>query len=156
MARVRTVATFECAAFNTTERRDYFLNDSCFGDDLAEWLIDELGARNIETDAAPAQDEFGWHFGFRKDEVDYTFAVTHRSAGAGRPPVWIGRIERKAGRFGKLLHGTARGIEPEAVLAIHSVLNSALLIHNLKWHYRRDFNANREDLGAPEPIALAH
>ena len=150
------MATFECAAFNTTERRDYFLHESAYGDDLAEWLMDELRARNIEIDAEPGQDEFGWHFGFRKDEVDYRFTVSRRPAGAERPGVWIGLLERKAGRFGKLLRGAGRGIESEAVLAIHSVLNSSLLIRNLKWHYRRDFEANKEELGTAEPVALAH
>jgi hypothetical protein len=52
-----------------------------------------------------------------------------------------------------LLRATARGIEPEAVLALHAVLNSSLLIRNLKWHYRRDFDAGREELGQSNPAA---
>jgi hypothetical protein len=33
-ARVRTVVVFKSEMFNTTERKPYFVNDCCFGDDL--------------------------------------------------------------------------------------------------------------------------
>jgi hypothetical protein len=151
MAAIRTVATFESSAFNATERRDYFINDCCYGDDVAAWLIDELGARGVETDAEPGQEDFGWYFGFKKGGIDYTFIIGHRPADAETLPTWIGFVERKRGRLGALLRGSERGVDPEAVLAIHSVLNSSLLVRNLKWHFRRDFDAGREELGQAQP-----
>jgi hypothetical protein len=37
--RVRSLVTFKSTAFNVMERRPYFINDCCFGDDVAKWLI---------------------------------------------------------------------------------------------------------------------
>jgi hypothetical protein len=39
---MRTIATFNSDAFNTTEEKDYFINPSCFGDDAARWLLNSL------------------------------------------------------------------------------------------------------------------
>jgi hypothetical protein len=36
-SNMRTIATFKSDAFNTSEGRDYFINDCCFGDD-GSWL----------------------------------------------------------------------------------------------------------------------
>jgi hypothetical protein len=41
---MKTVATFQSSAFNTTVTKDYFINPECFGDDLARWLITRLRA----------------------------------------------------------------------------------------------------------------
>jgi len=153
MARARTVATFETSAFNSTERREYFLHEGAYGDDLAEWLIDELGARGVSTHAEPRQEESGWCFGFQKDDTEYNCLVTRRPAAGKGPHLWIVLIERKAGKIGSLLRADKRGIEPEAVAAIHSVLSSALLIHNLRWHFRRDFDAGQQDRGQSDPLA---
>lgn len=152
MAKVRTVATFQSSAFNATEQRDYFLHDSAYGDDLAEWLMDELRARDIQTDLEPVQDESGWHFAFRKGDSNYRFTISRRLATSGRSATWVGSLEQSAGRLRKFLRSKS-AVAPEAALAIHSVLNSALLIHNLKWHYHRDFTHGQEDLGQPEPCA---
>src|SRR5437899_1057631 len=131
MARVRTVATFESSAFNATERRDYFMREGAYGDDVAGWLMDELRAREVQTDEESSQDEGGWHFGIRRGKNDYKVSISRRPGSAGRRAGWIGRVERKTGRLGTLLRATGRGIEPEIVLSIHAVLNSSLLIRNL-------------------------
>ena|SRR5437899_1015292 len=154
MARVRTVATFESSAFNATERRDYFMHEGAYGDDIADWLMDELRARDVQTDDEARQDEAGWHFGIRRGEIDYKVRVSRRPGSASRPPVWIGRVERKTGRLGTLLHAPARAIEPDVVFSIHAVLNSSLLIRNLRWHYQRDFDAGREQFGESEPMTI--
>jgi len=37
---VRRNFIFQSNAFNTSEQRDYFINECCFGDDLARSLIE--------------------------------------------------------------------------------------------------------------------
>jgi hypothetical protein len=64
MAKIRTLVTFESPAFNTTERRDYFINEGCYGDDLARSLIEQFRSRGVQTEAKPGQEDFGWYFGF--------------------------------------------------------------------------------------------
>ncbi|HEY2786209.1 MAG TPA: hypothetical protein VGJ05_14680 [Fimbriiglobus sp.] len=51
---------FEAAGFNATEPREYFLNDCCFGDDVALWLKTELTSRGHPT-TEPCQEDWGWH-----------------------------------------------------------------------------------------------
>src|SRR5262245_10551085 len=59
MTSNRTVVTFESGAFNTTHPRAYFINQCCYGDDVARWLISELDARGCEVDHEPEQEDFG-------------------------------------------------------------------------------------------------
>jgi len=50
---MRTEASFRSSAFNTSEVRDYFINDCCFGDDLAKWMISRLRQAGVATDDEP-------------------------------------------------------------------------------------------------------
>lgn len=150
---IRTVVTFQSLAFNTTERRDYFINDGCYGDDVARWLIEQLRARGIRTDDEPGQEDFGWYFGLRAGDIDYQFVVGHRPADGSDPGVWIGWLERKAGLLGSLFGARKRGIRPDGARAIHSVLSASPQISHVRWHHRQDFDAGREDNGQTEPIA---
>ena len=51
MSVLRNVV-FRSDAFNTSETKDYFINECCFGDDLARWLIEQLRARGATATAA--------------------------------------------------------------------------------------------------------
>ena len=46
---MRKEATFRTSAFNTSEARDYFINDGCFGDDLAKWMIGRLREAGVDV-----------------------------------------------------------------------------------------------------------
>jgi hypothetical protein len=59
---VRTLATFESSAFNTSEPREYFVNPGSYGDDLAKWLIAALRKAGLPTDEEPSQEDFANHF----------------------------------------------------------------------------------------------
>src|SRR5437016_2303767 len=54
-----TEAAFRSSAFNTSVVKPYFINECCFGDDLAEWMIARLRANGIQTDDKPGQEDFG-------------------------------------------------------------------------------------------------
>jgi hypothetical protein len=61
---MRKEASFRTSGFNTSEVRDYFTNDGCFGDDLANWIMDRLRSAGIETGTEPGQEDDGWYFEF--------------------------------------------------------------------------------------------
>ena len=84
MSELRTLVTFQSSAFNTSERKDYFINDCCYGDDVARWFIEQLRKRDVQTDAEPGQEDFGWYFGFRVGDTDYQLAIAHPVAAATR------------------------------------------------------------------------
>src|SRR6185295_1206465 len=115
MSGIRTLVTFQSPAFNGTERRDYFINDCCYGDDVARWLIEQLRSRGLQTDDEPGQEDFGWYFGFKVGGTGYHFVIGHRPADGQDPAVWIGWLERKAGVLGSMFGARERGIQPEGV-----------------------------------------
>ena len=144
---------FKSRAFNTTQRKEYFINDCCYGDDVARWLIEQLRSRGVQTDAEPGQEDFGWYFGFRVGDTDYHFVIGHRPADGGDPAVWIGWLERKTGLLGSLFGARKRRIQSDGTRTIHSVLSSSPQVTSIRWHHQQDFDAGKEDNGQTEPTA---
>ncbi len=151
-AEVRTIVSFTSAAFNITEPRSYFINASCFGEDLAKWLIQELRNRGASADGEPGQEDFGWYFNFQVMGASHTFVIGHcPGLVEGGEGTWIGWIERDRGLLGSLLGARKRGIDPAAPQTLHSILSSSPQIRDIRWHFRRDFDKGREERGAPAP-----
>jgi hypothetical protein len=65
---------FKTARFNLSQPYPYFINDCCFGDDLAKWLVSQLPAVGIETDE-PYQEDWGWEFAARLATNQYYIGV---------------------------------------------------------------------------------
>jgi hypothetical protein len=151
MPELRTLVTFSSDAFNTTEPREYFINPCCFGDDVARWLITELKVRGHGVDDEAGQEDFGWYVSFQVDGKPYTFVLGYREDDAGS--AWIGWLERDAGFLASILGGRSRGIEPAAARALHAILSESPDIRDVRWHHRRDFEANNEEAGQPTPDA---
>ena len=78
---VRTMVTFRSGQFNTTERKPFYINDCCFGDDLAAWLIQELKTFGIVVDEKAGQEDFGWYITFRVGLYKYHFVVGYNADG---------------------------------------------------------------------------
>ncbi len=151
MTKLRTYVTFKSDAFNTTEPREYFINPTCFGDDVAEWLMVKLRRRGISTGEAPRQEDFGWYFSFQVDFVDHDFVLGYRPGGESEAGFWIGWLERKVGLISSLLGGRRRGISSAAAEAIHVELTGSREITDVRWHYEDDVRGGREGLGAESP-----
>jgi hypothetical protein len=153
MPHMRTIVTFRSTTFNTSERRPYFINDGCFGDDVARWLITELQSHGVATDSEPDQEDFGWYFSFRPGDTEHQFIIGYRPGSGEEPGTWIGWVERRAGLIGSLLGARRRGIEPTALRAIHDVLASNRRVSSVRWHRKTDFDATNESASASEPDA---
>lgn len=65
---------FSTDRFNLSQPRDYFINDCCFGDDAASWLVDQLRARGI-TATDPDQEDWGWYFDAQFGGTSYFVGV---------------------------------------------------------------------------------
>lgn len=111
---LRTEVHFRSSAFNTSEPKDYFINECCYGDDLCKWLMQELCSRGFRTDSEPGQEDFGWYFCFYVGDVKHCFVVGFQPADTDAERLWIGWLEHQAGFLGSLLGGRKRGILPEA------------------------------------------
>lgn len=148
---MRTVATFQSTSFNTTDAKPHFINPTCFGDDVAKWLMARLRSAGVETDPEPGQEDFGWYFDFKVPEGDHCCVLGHRPADGDDPAVWIAWLERSRGLLGSLFGGRNRNIAASACSAIHGALSGAPEIANVRWHTKADFDRNREDSGALAP-----
>ncbi len=65
---------FSSDRFNLSEPRDYFINDCCYGDDVAQWLSERLRLRGA-TVTEPGQEDWGWYFDIRYGQARYFVGV---------------------------------------------------------------------------------
>ena len=149
-AGVRTLVIFRSASFNTTERKPYFINDCCFGDDVARWIAARLRSLGFETYNEPGQEDFGWCIGFRTSDGPHMLVLGYRP----EEPVgdWIGKVERDCGFFAAIFGGRDRKISVSAVQAVHCALSGRAEITAITWHDRADFDKGNEN-GAASPEA---
>jgi hypothetical protein len=148
---MRTVVTFRSIAFNTTERKPYFINDGCFGDDLASWLIGELQRRGVTTDERPGQEDFGWHVDFQSSAAGSTLVLGFRPENDQSGGTWVGWVERSRGFLASVFGGRNRNVDPRAAELVHSILSSSSQISDIRWHDRRDFDKGLLDRGTGAP-----
>jgi hypothetical protein len=148
---MRTVITFESAAFNTSESRPYFLNPESFGDDVARWLGERLRAAGASSPEEPGQEDFGWYVEFTVPEGAHCCVIGFRPGDDVEPGTWIVQLERSRGLLQSLLGRRQHGISAVAIDALHGILSEADEITNLRWHRQDDFRAGREELGALTP-----
>lgn len=147
MAEVRTVVTFQSTAFNTTEPEEGVIE----GEDVARALMEQLRLLDVQTDTEPGQEDFGWYFGFRSGDTNYQFVIGLRPGDGNEPDVWIGWLERNAGIVGSIFGARQRGIQSDCLRTIHSAISALPQVSNIRWHWKKDFEAGREELGQSDP-----
>ena len=144
---VRTLVTFRSDKFNTYDNKPYFINPGCFGDDVARWMIEELNNCGVKADPKPGQEDFGWYLTFWHGLYSYDIVFSHNPDG-----YWMGWIERQRGILGSLMGLRKKGIEGEAATLVHTILLSSSDISDVRWHFEKDFDALRENLGSASPL----
>jgi hypothetical protein len=137
MAAIQNCIIFKTKTFNTSIRREYFINPSCYGDDAARWLISELVERGIATEKTPAQEKFGWHFSFHAGGADHKAVIGFRPGFYGGDGEWICWIERGGDLSGAAL-GKQKDIKPAAVKIIQDILVAAPTVTVLKFCELKD------------------
>jgi|AGTN01.1.fsa_nt_gi hypothetical protein len=153
---MRTIVTFTSAAFNTSEPKEYFINECCYGDDLCKWLIKELSSAGTECDTEPGQEDFGWFFNFQVDGKPHCLVCVAQEpdegASASAPATWILTLERAAGFLASLFGGRDKDLSLEAANKIHAVLSSSPdKISEIKWHEKKDFEKGNDSSGTDQP-----
>ena len=134
----QSVVTFHTTAFNITARKPYFINDCCFGDDLARWMIAELRKQNVQAFDEPAQEDFGWYLTFELANTKYFFLISYRPDDISKGSTWIGFIERKLSPLKALLRSPKQAIPLEASQVIDRALSNCTQIRDIRWHYHQD------------------
>lgn len=96
---------FETDRFNVSEVKEHFINPCCFGEDVAEWLRQELIKRDI-TVSTPGQEDWGWYlFVERASERYFVGATGYQRQGAptANDGEWRIMVERRRSIWEKLL-----------------------------------------------------
>jgi hypothetical protein len=143
---VRNRVTFATALFNATAVRDYFINDCCFGDDCAAWLIEKLKEqRDLQVDTEAIQEDWGWCLGEKVGPRSFL-------VGGGLyedddvPNRWLVFIDSQLGSVKRMLFGQADQVEHRAVCeAIDRVLKGELEINDIRWYSKAGFESGLED-----------
>ncbi len=76
---------FETNRFNLSQVRPHFINDCCFGEDVAEWLSANLAEAGFTT-IAPAQEDWGWYTEASRDGRSYFIAIGGNAAEGAADP----------------------------------------------------------------------
>jgi len=118
---------------------------------VARWLAEQLRDKGCQAAYVPGQEDFGWYFSFLVAGIEYCFVIGHRPGDENGEGVWIGWLERSRGFVASMFGGRKLGIQPTAARVIHEILSNSPRIRDVRWHFRRDFDAGREKMGTPAP-----
>jgi hypothetical protein len=127
--------SFQSTAFNTTIPKKHFISLRSYGDDLANWLMNELAQRDAAFDPTIGHEDFGWYVRFRFGGATYQLSFAYRN------PDWLGKLERRRTILEWIFRAPGKGVEDEVLALIHHVLASSGIISDIWWHYREDFDA---------------
>ena len=149
----RTVVTFQSSIFNSSESRSYFINAENYGDDLAQWISDQLEKRGVEIfkgEEFPGQEDFGWFFCCEIDHEAFCVVVSHLYDGNSLE--WVISVERNYGFIKSLIRGRHRDINRKLLIALHDVLSSSDDIHHIRWHRYEDFSRGTLSKSDSSPV----
>src|SRR5262249_52452744 len=85
---MRVLGTVESDRFNHRIVQPHFINPCCFGEDLANWLREQLlglSRRGFEIDE-PLQEDYGWGFWLRKGKSKFWLALSYVGDGPTASP----------------------------------------------------------------------
>jgi hypothetical protein len=147
--RTRTHVTFKTERFNHTEVRPYFINDCCFGDDCALWLVRELRARGWRDLAEPWQEDWGWQTGGTREKRKYLLSVGLIPEDS---PEWLVHVEESMSLLDRIRRSASPSVIPDLIWTIHEILSHAPDVGDIRWHYE-DVFMRGTSTGMPEPSA---
>jgi hypothetical protein len=128
---------FETDRFNVSEVKEHFINPCCFGEDLAEWLRQELIKREI-TASAPGQEDWGWYLFVEPGTERYFLGVGgYRKEGTmgTNDGEWRIMVEKKRSLWDKL-QGKNKIIAADPILStIEDILREQADIRNVSHEF---------------------
>ena len=145
--QTRSYLTFKSTAFNVTEPKPEFLNESNFGDDVAAFIADRLRKAGWEVAEEIGQEDHGWYLTYRKGKPSYDLIVQLVNGETG---LWLAWIEKGLGILPSLLGGRKKPVPTEALVAVYDALKEADEVQDLMWFTKEEFIDGRP--GAKTPV----
>lgn len=117
---MRNAVRFRSPKFNTTEIKEHFINDICFGEDLARELADGMKERGL-TVYDPWQEDWGWQLGASECLISVGFDGDE----------WRIDVDPNIGFFAKLMGKTVD--IPPVTSSIDSIIKADPANTDIQW-----------------------
>jgi len=124
---------FETNRFNLSEVKDHFINDCCFGEDLAEWLRGKLIEKGL-TVTEPGQEDWGWYIEPAGASGKYSLGIGGISDGSindGNQGEWRIMIEKRVSIIDKLTGRNKMSQTDEMAVLIWKILEAETAFRNI-------------------------
>jgi len=125
---------FETNRFNVSEVKEHFTNPCCFGEDLAEWLRQQLAKKGVSA-GAPYQEDWGWEMLARQGSQGYFLGVGgyHKEGAVYKNDgEWRIMVEKRRSIWEKL-RGKNNMVETEPILStIEDILREQADLRDVK------------------------
>ncbi len=117
--------TFESERFNITQVKDYFINECCFGDDVAAFLHEKLSELGIDVNE-PGQEDWGWYLEVEHEGQWYFLGISGNLQEVPNSKVgeWQIIIEKVRTLKDKLLKKNRLSEDEELIHLLRRVLGS--------------------------------
>jgi hypothetical protein len=126
--QVRNGVRFKSTLFNSSDVKDYFINDCCFGDDLGAWLKPRLAAQGYAVEG-PDQEDWGWYLTCDKDQSRH-----YLNLGWSADEEWLMWIERRRS-LSDWIRGRNKEAAPQLARDLHAILSADPAIVDLRWSH---------------------
>jgi hypothetical protein len=146
-APLRPHVTFQTSRFNQTEVKPHFINDICFGEDCAAWLIERLRRDGFPDLPDAWQEDWGWQTDGARPPRTFSLSI---GLIPEDPPEWLVSIDETVGFLARLKGKGGDPVTMTLAPAIHRALSSDPAITNVEWHTDEDFKTGRRK-GFPTP-----
>lgn len=123
--------TFRTARFNQTDVQPHFINDCCFGEDCARWLVGELRLRGWSDVVDPWQEDWGWQASGARGARKYLISI---ALVPEDEPEWMIHAEEHVGLLARLRGGSGAPLLPSLLRDIDALLHAATDIGDVRWH----------------------
>lgn len=128
---MKSQITFITDIFESKEVKPHFINDRCFGEDLAGWLVDKAKGGEFAF-GEPFQEDWGWAVPVEAGGEKFVvrFEITDESIGEDQAD-WLITVEKV--RRWKMFGSKDSPLRGELCDLIHNVLRDAAHIREIRW-----------------------
>jgi hypothetical protein len=128
--------------------RSHFINECCFGDDCAAWLVDALRAQGWRDVSDAWQEDWGWQAGYEQQGRKYLISI---GLIPEDEPEWLVHVQESRSLFARVTGRLGPSVRQDLVLAIDAALQREPDIRDVRWHLEDVFLRGRST-GAPDPL----
>ncbi|WP_216918995.1 hypothetical protein [Synechococcus sp. CCAP 1479/9] len=161
---MKTHVTFLAEGLNQVEPKKNFINDSNFGEDMAQWIIDGFNkSGDVSADPEPLQEDWGWRVYVSTDGFSGNIGLGSYVVGtsSGDHDGWVCFWDKPKWKKPFLFFGRAKADEynkrveessVKIILRFHGILCASQRISQIRWHDEADFLKGNEESWTPKPL----